>query len=205
MAKKFYAVRSGRKPGIYETWDECKSMVCGFKGAEYKSFSTKEEAMLFLKKERGAPQGDHPDAAVAYVDGSYAGARKKYAYGCVILYRGERHELSGSGADPEYLGMRNVAGEILASMKAVTWAIEHQAAEIAIYYDYAGIEMWAEGLWKTNRTGTEEYRRFMADAGTRVKIRFVKVAAHTGVELNERADALAKAALSGAGEDMAEE
>lgn len=196
MAKKFYAVRAGRKPGIYETWDECKSMVHGCKGAEYKSFSSKEEAERFLNQESEAPQTGHPDAAIAYVDGSYCGEQKKYAYGCVILYHGKRHELSGSGTDPQYLGMRNVAGEILASTKAVEWAIEHQAAVIVVYHDYAGIQMWADGQWKTNRKGTEEYRDFIADARKKIDIQFVKVAAHTGVELNERADALAKGALA---------
>ena len=44
MANKFYAVRSGRETGIFETWDECKRLVTGFKGAEYKGFMTLAEA-----------------------------------------------------------------------------------------------------------------------------------------------------------------
>ena len=38
--KKFYAVRNGRKTGIFLTWEECEQQVKGFKDAEYKSFST---------------------------------------------------------------------------------------------------------------------------------------------------------------------
>jgi hypothetical protein len=30
---KFYGVREGRKPGIYNTWEECLSQVTGHKGA----------------------------------------------------------------------------------------------------------------------------------------------------------------------------
>lgn len=45
---KYYAVKAGVKPGIYETWDECQSQVKGYSGAKYKSFSTQEEAELFL-------------------------------------------------------------------------------------------------------------------------------------------------------------
>ena len=40
---KYYAVKNGRKIGIFETWDECKAQVEGFSGAEYKSFTKKEE------------------------------------------------------------------------------------------------------------------------------------------------------------------
>jgi hypothetical protein len=31
--QKFYAVREGKKPGIYSTWEECLSQVTGHKGA----------------------------------------------------------------------------------------------------------------------------------------------------------------------------
>ena len=42
--KKFYAVRQGRKIGMFLTWDECKKQVMGYPGAIYKSFGTEEEA-----------------------------------------------------------------------------------------------------------------------------------------------------------------
>ena len=44
MAKKFYAVRKGRKTGVFATWALCQEQIKGFSGAEYKSFTTKEEA-----------------------------------------------------------------------------------------------------------------------------------------------------------------
>lgn len=47
MSKKYYAVKIGRKPGIYLTWDECKSQVDKFPGAVYKSFKTIQEAEKF--------------------------------------------------------------------------------------------------------------------------------------------------------------
>ena len=46
MAKKakFYVVWKGKRPGIYENWDDCKAQITGQKGAQYKSFSSFEEA-----------------------------------------------------------------------------------------------------------------------------------------------------------------
>jgi hypothetical protein len=35
--KKFYAVKSGKAPGVYETWNECLNQVRGQKGALCKS------------------------------------------------------------------------------------------------------------------------------------------------------------------------
>ena len=44
---KFYAVRVGRIPGIYRTWDECKKQVNGFSGAIFKSFKVLNDAHVF--------------------------------------------------------------------------------------------------------------------------------------------------------------
>ena len=53
MAGKFYAVRVGKKPGIYLTWDEAKVLVNGYPGAIYKSFKTREEAEEFMQGSGG--------------------------------------------------------------------------------------------------------------------------------------------------------
>lgn len=42
--KKFYVVWKGVKPGIYDSWEECKPQVSGFEDALYKSFTSFEEA-----------------------------------------------------------------------------------------------------------------------------------------------------------------
>uniref|UniRef100_A0A5S6QN38 ribonuclease H n=1 Tax=Trichuris muris TaxID=70415 RepID=A0A5S6QN38_TRIMR len=44
----FYAVRRGRCVGIFNTWDECKSYVHQFSGAEFKKFKTMEDAQKFM-------------------------------------------------------------------------------------------------------------------------------------------------------------
>ena len=48
MAGKFYAVKKGRTPGIYNSWDDCKKQIDGFSGATYKSFKTAAEAAEFM-------------------------------------------------------------------------------------------------------------------------------------------------------------
>ena len=44
----FYVVRKGKIPGIFNTWEECKSQIFGFSNAQYKKFSNKEEAQCWL-------------------------------------------------------------------------------------------------------------------------------------------------------------
>ncbi len=56
--KQYYAVRIGREPGIYRTWDECKAQVDGYAKAQYKGFGSLEEAeeyMGFVNTKKPAP------------------------------------------------------------------------------------------------------------------------------------------------------
>lgn len=132
---------------------------------------------------------------VAYVDGSYEHSKRAYAYGCVLVFEDEVIKLNGRGNNEEFVTMRNVAGEILGSECAISWAVEHGYEEITIYYDYEGIEKWATGEWKATKRGTIAYKEFIEEKKKEICIHFVKVEAHTGIEYNEMADQLAKAAL----------
>ena len=44
-----YGVRAGRHPGVYSTWDQCKSQVEGYTRAEFKGFATTEEAEAYVQ------------------------------------------------------------------------------------------------------------------------------------------------------------
>lgn len=47
-APKYYAVKKGRKPGIYRTWHECQAQIDNFSGAVYRRFDTQKEAEEFI-------------------------------------------------------------------------------------------------------------------------------------------------------------
>ena len=49
MSKKVYAVFQGHQPGIFDSWDKASLQVKGFKGAKYKSFSQRNEAIEWLR------------------------------------------------------------------------------------------------------------------------------------------------------------
>lgn len=214
MASKFYAVKYGKSPGIYTSWDACKKQVTGYCGAVYKSFKTKEEAYAFINNNSAANKeivtfpyekcNDSSqifsilpkDTTVAYVDGSYRDDTKEFSYGAVIFYNNEEIHLSQKVDDPSLVAMRNVAGEIKGSQAAMEYALNHKCKELIIYHDYEGIARWCLGEWKTNKDGTIAYKKFYDSICDKLTIHFVKVKGHSNDKYNDIADQLAKSALS---------
>jgi len=202
--KKIYAVRKGRKTGLFQTWAECQKQVIGFSGAEYKSFKTLNEAKDYMEgiskqEETQEFQTDDSNPStetiIAYVDGSYDIKTHQYGSGVVILWKGEKQTFSFKGDTPILAEMRNVAGEIIGAQKAMEFAVENKAKKIIIYYDYEGIEKWCTGAWRAKKEGTQMYAKAYEKMRQEIDIEFVKVRAHTGEKYNEEADVLAKSAL----------
>ncbi|NWR79171.1 RNH1 Ribonuclease, partial [Centropus unirufus] len=52
----FYAVRTGRRSGVYRTWAQCREQVDRFPAAVFKKFSTEEDAWAFVRQ-RAEPAG----------------------------------------------------------------------------------------------------------------------------------------------------
>ena len=198
---KFYAVKIGKCPGIYESWEECEAQVKGFPNASYKSFRTRQEAQSFLTDLSGDDNKPEPSCAddpawpEIYVDGSYLAATGEYSYGMVILFEGEELTFCGKGDDPDLAGMRNVAGEILGARKAMEYALKEGWEGIYLYHDYAGIACWCTEEWKAGKPGTVAYRDFYRGIRDRLKVVFKKVKGHSHNRCNDLADALAKKAL----------
>jgi ribonuclease HI len=194
--KKFYAVRKGNKVGIYNTWDECRKQVSGYSGAEYKSFSSLEEANEYLSIDKKIFDEDK-EYIKAYVDGSYEHSLRAYGSGVVIL-KGEKIQetFSVRGDDKNLVAMRNVAGEIEASKIAMKYCIDNDIKDLILYFDYEGIEKWCSGVWKANKEGTIKYKKYYDSIKNKLNVKFIKVKAHSGNKYNDLADELAKFALS---------
>ncbi|OIJ17363.1 hypothetical protein BKP37_02335 [Anaerobacillus alkalilacustris] len=201
MAKKYYAVKQGKRTGIFTTWDECKQNVHGYPGAEYKSFTSKAQAETYLTgtQETGDPEKDRAAESeaevVAYVDGSFNEVSNEFSYGAVIFYQGEQTHFAEKFSDPDLVSMRNVAGEIKGSERAMAFAVEREAKSLTIHHDYEGIAKWCTGEWQAKKTGTIAYKQYFDKIKNDVNVKFVKVKSHSGDEFNDLADKLAKEAF----------
>ena len=192
MASKYYAVRKGKRPGIYNSWSECKLQVDGFSGAEYKSFKSEEEAREYIednnseqKNMNNSVQNGDNLVIEAYVDGSYNSRTNEFSYGMIVLQNGEELKFAEKYNDKELASMHNVAGEIKGAEAAMRYAVENSLERIIIYHDYEGISKWCLGEWKANKEATRAYKEYYDNVKKLVDISFVKVAGHSNNKYND--------------------
>lgn len=212
MAKKFYAVKRGRKTGLYTVWAECAAQVKSFQGAVYKGFMTEEEARAWLggadartEQPRAAAEMAAPSAPdadyIIHTDGSCLrnpGGAGGWAAVIETAATGAVEEKSGG--DPETTNNRM---ELTAALMALTAVPE--GARVALYTDSQYLKnaftkfwlpAWKKRGWK-KADGEPVLNQDLwvqldaAFAARQVQFHWVK--GHAGNLRNERCDALARA------------
>jgi ribonuclease HI len=154
MAKKkqkYYVVWKGTRPGIYDNWEEAKSQIFGFLGAQYKSFETIPEAQQAYKngyyasiqkdKETIAKSPKITNKTINYnsisVDAASSGNPGKMEYQGVIT---KTKELIFHKGPFEY--STNNIGEFLALVHALAYLKQQSKEDITIYTDSKTAIAW---------------------------------------------------------------
>ena len=65
-SRKFYAVRSGKVPGIYTDWPSAQKQITGWTKPQHKCFSTRAEAQRFIDLQEAYT----PGGSVSHLEGS---------------------------------------------------------------------------------------------------------------------------------------
>lgn len=123
---KFYAVKVGRRPGIYSTWAECQKQILGFSGAKFKSFTSRKEAEEFIriKNEVEMPSS----ATTVYFDG---GAKDGRAGGATYIPSKQIVYFQRAIPDPITKKETNSRGELTGLILALT----HTDGPLIVYGD----------------------------------------------------------------------
>ena len=211
MAKKFYAVKRGRKTGLYTVWAECAAQVKGFQGAVYKGFMTENEARAWLggadaraEQPRAAAEMAAPSAPdadyIIHTDGSCLrnpGGAGGWAAVIETAATGAVEEKSGGA--PETTNNRMELTAALMALSAVP-----EGARVALYTDSQYLKnaftkfwlpAWKKRGWK-KADGEPVLNQDLwvqldaAFAARQVQFHWVK--GHAGNPRNERCDALAR-------------
>lgn len=217
---RYYAVRHGRTPGIYRTWDECKAQVDGFKGPSYKKFNNYDDAYNFV---RGCSSGLsartsqsaqvhqlHSSALEIYTDGACFNNGYPNAQAGIGVFFGPRNPRNISAPLPVNLVQpgeypTNQLAELYAIARAMETCLAEEALRtkpIVLYTDskYSincltrWIPTWEKNCWILTNGKPVKHRALLQVMKMQVEnlnIVFRHVPGHANIDGNEQADALA--------------
>ncbi len=198
MKRNNFYVTYGTQPGIYIDKERIEQDV------PFEKFGTYRSAQFFMMDKEMVMYHDYTNQgfryirgidnvydSIAYIDGSYNKESDCYGLGIVFQYSHGIEEFSEGDSDSRF-GMRHITGQLMAAIKAVTYAVLVGCKSITLVYDYIGVEKFATGEWRANQPWTEEYQMAMAEAALVININFVKVNKNSGIIGYDRADMLAK-------------
>ena len=204
---KYYAIRVGRVPGIYKTWDECKAQTYKYPGAEFKSFTSKEEAQNWINP-LDVEESDEEYINV-FTDGACSNNGKKNASAGIGVYFGEDDPRNYS----RKLSSKSKHTNNVAELKAIIQAYNILEKEIKngekvrIYSDsvYAMRAAGEYGQkqeevgWKNEIPNKKLVKKIYNLFNGKKNVEFIYIKAHTGKDDwiskgNEGADELAREA-----------
>jgi ribonuclease HI len=168
--KKFYVIWSGHKTGVFTSWDTCKKQITNFKGAQYKSFISKEEAEKAFKgkyidyvgketkKEKLSPEVlkkiGKPNLNSISVDAACSGNPGKMEYRGVDTKSKKQLFIQG----PFEKGTNNI-GEFLALVHGLGF-LKQRKSSLSIYSDSRIAISWVKkGQCRTNLQITSENKK----------------------------------------------
>lgn len=213
-AKKFYAIASGRKPGIYDNWPAAQAQVTGYPGAKFKGFPSRAEAEVWMKnptyfqsaakntrKARSYSSDTSPKTGevTIYTDGGARYNPGPGGYGIVQVYNGARKERSGG-----YKMTTNNRMELKGCIVALR-ELEHRDKPVTLYSDSSYVvngivKGWAKSWRKKGWIKSDKKPAINPDLWAELldlvedlNITFKWVKGHAGNPLNERCDELAVA------------
>jgi ribonuclease HI len=147
--KKWYVVWKGLRPGVYDTWQECKQQIDGFEEARYKSFETQVQAVEAYRSDPREYIGSKKTTGMyrfsssvnlnsLSVDAACSGNPGKMEY---------RGVYTGTGEEIFHLGpleeATNNIGEFLAIVHGLA-LLKKQHSDIPVYSDSNNAILWVK-------------------------------------------------------------
>lgn len=204
---KFYAVRFGRKPGVYTSWPQCQEQTKGFSGAIFKSFSTKKEAEDFVNpSEKVVPVNKEKEVHI-YTDGSHKRSKNFLGIGAWCRFQDQEFSLSKtcsrellltydidilktpvSSPTAEFVAVAEVLKRVCNQDKNVSSDVL-----LVFHCDYVGPSRWIDGSWKAKEVYIQKIRDACLERikSMKCKIKIVHVPGHSNNLGNDKADKLA--------------
>lgn len=212
----FYAVKKGRQPGVYNSWEECKAQVDSFPGALYKKFNVEADAQIFVfgealgsdktKNISGVENtvSDVPSDKIIslYTDGACSGNPGPGGFGYAVVC-GDVLVQKGSGGLVSTTNNQMELSAVIEGLKAVSGVQSVLVYSDSSYVVNAFEKHWVNG-WKRRNwvksdgspvLNRELWEQLLSVMERFKDVRFIWVKGHAGNKYNELCDKLAVDAI----------
>jgi ATP-dependent DNA helicase PIF1 len=178
---KYYAVKVGKRTGIFHDWDEVKNLVIGYPGAKHKSFKTEQAAIEYLSKSDLECENVQESCAVkpliAYTRGCYNKHHKDLTSYAVVLIAPDSEEpitLTDIVKPNKEIKDGNSYGEMFGVLKTLEFARNHAFTHVAIHHSHDGMKGWFHnGTWNVKCEDAKHYRN-QTQAYAELKVEFIR-------------------------------
>jgi len=192
----YYSVFKGFNTGIFESWKDCEKQVKGYKGAKYKKFKTKKEALDFLNL--GLIKEQKNNILEVYTDGSCLNNGKEGSKAGIGIYFGENDERNVS----KKLNLDKITNNIaeLSALNEALDILDDYDDKVIIHTDSKYVILCCTSYgdkqninnWKDDIPNRELVKIVYEKLNSKYNISLEYVRAHNNNYGNEMADKLAK-------------
>jgi ribonuclease HI len=130
---KFYVVWEGKKPGIYDSWGQCKEQIEGYQAAKYKSYSALTEAKKVYSEGWQKHWGKDKKAKVKKTPSTPSANHEEIDYNSISVDVGTR----GNPGPVEYKGVDTQTEEIIFQVGPIENGTNNLGEFIAIVHALA--------------------------------------------------------------------
>lgn len=138
---------------------------------------------------------------LAFTDGSYKAlpnGKEGYSSAAITAPEGTADwKVFTKAACDEYIIHHNISGEIFAVLMLFEYLLtETDCTEVTVVYDQQNIGLWATGVYKARTKLSQLYVSYLQlYVNPKIKVNWVNVHSHTGIDGNELVDRIAKDTL----------
>lgn len=200
----YYAVKRGRRKGVFKSLSTCMDQVKGFPDAVFKRCDSEKEAEEFIY-ENTVTALEVTDCT-AYVGGTYNTLSQAYISAVSFtkddktenIYKlfntfetrddnlfSDKDSNMFSVSEYEFSELTDCAGEVMAAILAISYALSLRCRSITIYHTKACVGAWPLNIWTTDTLSATIYKRYVDSVKGRIKIQFFKISSDADREFVE--------------------
>lgn len=139
---------------------------------------------------------------LAFTDGSYkklSSGKEAYSSAAITAPEGTADwKVFTKAACDKYIIHHNIAGEIFAVLMLFEYLLNKtDCTEVTVVYDQQNIGLWAKGIYKAHKELSQLFVSYISTyVNPKIKVNWVWVKSHVGIEGNELVDDIARDTLN---------